>query len=142
MMNDSSWYSPDIDRYVAAAVVFHEGKALVLRRKPDDFMGGIWELPSGKVDAGESIEQALRRELAEETGLVVSATSRFLGTFDYRSQSGRQTRQVNFAVEAPHRAVVLTEHDAAEFIDAAQVDQWPVTEETRNVLRIAFGGDS
>ncbi|MER6769709.1 NUDIX domain-containing protein [Streptomyces bacillaris] len=138
MSDNSTWYSADIDRYVAAAVVINGGKALVLRRKPDDFMGGIWELPSGKMDHAESIEQALSRELKEETGLTLSSPPRLIGTFDYVSKSGRATRQVNFVASVNESSVTLTEHDAAEWIDAALAEDWPVTQETREILRRAF----
>ncbi|MDB1086107.1 NUDIX domain-containing protein [Streptomyces sp. ACA25] len=143
MSNSSEWYAAEIGRYVAAAVVMRHGKALVLRRRADDFLGGIWELPSGRMDSGETIEQALARELREETGLRTQSDPRMIGTFDYRSKSGRRTRQVNFVTTADRSDVELTEHDAAEWIDADQVGDWPLTEETRGILRAAFaaGGE-
>jgi 8-oxo-dGTP diphosphatase len=53
---------------VAAAVIFDpaEQKVLVARRRADDFLGGFWELPGGKVEAFEDPRIALRRELQEE----------------------------------------------------------------------------
>ena len=46
-----------------------EGKVLVARRAGDQHLGGTWEFPGGKVEAGEEPEAAARRELQEETGL-------------------------------------------------------------------------
>ena len=56
---------------VAAALVFRDGRLLVTRRPAGKHLGGLWEFPGGKVDPGESWEQALARELMEEVGLVV-----------------------------------------------------------------------
>ncbi|MGW1199155.1 NUDIX hydrolase [Streptomyces sp. NPDC002536] len=61
----------------------------------------------------------MRREVAEETGLTVAAVADYLGHFDYRSGSGRTTRQHNFAatVISTEQAVELTEHDAYLWAD-------------------------
>lgn len=54
---------------VAAALVSDSDKVLLARRHPDAHQGGLWEFPGGKVEHGESVEQALRRELHEEIGI-------------------------------------------------------------------------
>lgn len=62
-----------ITKHVVGAVIPNaEGKVLLLHRADDDYLGGLWELPSGGVDAGESLTEALHREVAEETGLTVT----------------------------------------------------------------------
>ncbi|MFC8044044.1 NUDIX domain-containing protein [Nocardia sp. NPDC057353] len=77
-----------VQQLVVGAVIDDGGRVLLLRRPGDDFMGGIWELPSGKVEAGETLEQAVVREVEEETGLQVTGVGRHIDSFDYRSGGG------------------------------------------------------
>ena len=53
---------------VVAALIQHEGKFLVCQRKRGTSFAMMWEFPGGKVKPGETLEQALARELDEELG--------------------------------------------------------------------------
>jgi A/G-specific adenine glycosylase len=61
--------------HIAAGVVKKQDKLLITLRKPEGLLGGLWEFPGGKVQAGEDAPSACVRELAEETGLRVGVTS-------------------------------------------------------------------
>ena len=54
---------------VAAAVVWRDGRVLLTRRPPGGPFGLKWEFPGGKLEPGETAEQALVRELREELGV-------------------------------------------------------------------------
>lgn len=56
---------------VAAALTNQVGEILLQRRPDGKQMAGLWEFPGGKVEAGESPENALVRELKEELGIAV-----------------------------------------------------------------------
>lgn len=56
-------------RFVAAALIMRNGEVLICQRRPDQPMALQWEFPGGKIEAGESAEQALARELDEELGI-------------------------------------------------------------------------
>lgn len=125
-----------ISRFVVAAVVIKTQTILLLRRKPTDFMGGIYELPSGQVEPGESLGEALLRELKEETGLELARREQYVGTIDYFSKSGEPTRQFNFlATVQEHSGIRLTEHDDYVWVDKSHLEQLPMSEETRSTVR-------
>lgn len=56
---------------VAVAMVDEDGQILVQRRPAGKMMAGLWEFPGGKIEAGETPEAALVRELDEELGIMV-----------------------------------------------------------------------
>jgi 8-oxo-dGTP diphosphatase len=58
-------------RIVTAAVLVEDGRLLLARRPSGDRLAGMWELPGGKLEAGETPEECLARELLEEMDMVV-----------------------------------------------------------------------
>ncbi len=57
---------------VAAGLICQEGRYLIARRKSGVHLGGLWEFPGGKREAGETLEDCLRRELREELSITVT----------------------------------------------------------------------
>jgi 8-oxo-dGTP diphosphatase len=56
-------------RFVAAGLIVRGGEVLIGQRRADQPMALLWEFPGGKIEAGESAEQALARELNEELSI-------------------------------------------------------------------------
>lgn len=56
---------------VAAGLIHRDGRYLIARRKAGVHLAGYWEFPGGKREAGESLEECLRRELHEELNVRV-----------------------------------------------------------------------
>ena len=84
------------------AVVMRDGKLLLIRRTDD----GLWALPGGITDPGETLAQSARRELLEETGLA-GRVARLLGVFD--SRLWYSEKKIHF-----YHAVFLIEADDPE----------------------------
>ena len=62
---------------VSAALIFHGGKLLIAQRRADAHLGGLWEFPGGKREAGETFEQCIVREIQEELGVTIAVGELF-----------------------------------------------------------------
>ena len=130
-----------VQKLVVGAVIYKDNKFLLLERVLSDFMGGFVEIPSGTVEAGEYLLTALAREVQEETGLIVISVLEYLGSFDYRSSSGKKTRHFNFFVEVEEGEIKLspTEHQAYYWValsDAA-FTTLNISDATKEILKTA-----
>ncbi len=74
---------------VAAAMVDEDGRVLLQRRPAGGDMAGLWEFPGGKLEAGESPEAALSRELEEELAVTVASADLAPACFASAPLNGR-----------------------------------------------------
>lgn len=56
---------------VCGALIEHQGKFLIAKRKSNDSFGGLWEFPGGGIEPGEEKEECLEREIKEELGVDI-----------------------------------------------------------------------
>lgn len=69
---------------VAGVLLAGDGRVLLSQRPPGSHLAGSWEFPGGKLEPGESAFEALRRELLEELGIVVTQQASPLLTVPWR----------------------------------------------------------
>ena len=67
--------NPTLLMVVAVALIAPDGKVCMQQRPLGKAHGGLWEFPGGKIEAGESPEAALAREIEEELGVVIDAAA-------------------------------------------------------------------
>ena len=116
-----------------AALIRRGDRLLFVRRPPGGDLGRCWELPGGKVDAGEAPRQALRRELQEELGVVASVGNE-VGETDF-THHGRRFRLIGYAVEINVEEVVLHEHDDLAFCTVEEALEMNLAPSDGSLLR-------
>lgn len=127
-----------VDRLVAGAVVHSGAGVLVLRRSPsDDFLPEIEELPSGGCGPGETLGDALSRELQEEIGWCgpVQPEAGFVHHFDYIAKSGDLARQYTFSVPLGDHVVRLSsEHTSWRWLGPEEINTSEMTPESKRTV--------
>lgn len=96
---------------VVGIILVENGHVLLLERRPDDFAPNLWEVPGGHIDPGETIPEAARRELLEETDLVLLDPIAHVGGYDYPGEFGL-TRQWNVTGAFSGSKIIHPEHVA------------------------------
>lgn len=106
---------------VVAAIIYKDGAYFATQRGYGEFEG-MWEFPGGKIEPGESSEDALKREIQEELGIDITI-DKFLCTTEYDYPSFHLTMHCYIcSIEAGE--IVLREHKSA---------RWLTTETLNNV---------
>ncbi|WP_410630924.1 NUDIX hydrolase [Amycolatopsis sp. cmx-4-83] len=105
---------------------------LIHARDPDDPGHHWWELPGGGQDPGEKLEDTARREIAEETGLVLDAIGRKLWTresrFTYRGRQHHRLDHVYLARTDDTAPQVALRHSANERVGLIDRRWWSIDE--------------
>ena len=110
----------------AAALVDTDGRVLLCQRPEGKALAGLWEFPGGKVEAGETPEACLIRELAEELGIVV--TKSCLAPFVFASHEYEDFHLLMplFLIRRWEGIIVAREHKALAWVKPNDMDAFPM----------------
>ena len=104
---------------VVAAIIIHEGKIFATQRGYGEFKDG-WEFPGGKIEPGETPQEALAREIKEELDTEIEVKD-FLETVEYDYPEFHLSMDCFFCrIKAGD--LVLKEHEAAKWLTADALD--------------------
>lgn len=95
-------------------------------------LGGLWEFPGGKVEEGESLEAALKREIKEECGVIPSIKKR-IGAVEHAYSHFSITFHGYHCIENGEK---INEVDHSAWITPDQIDQFPFPKANHKLFKI------
>lgn len=112
----------------AAALVRSDGRLLLAQRPKGKAMAGLWEFPGGKVEAGESPQGALARELKEELGVAVAETDMQAFSFASHAYEKFHLLMPVFLIRRWEGEAEAREGQQLAWVSAAEIRSYPAPE--------------
>lgn len=122
-------------KVVAAVISNSEGRMLITRRAPDKIFPGEWEFPGGKVEEGESAEDALLREIQEELGVAVSIGDRML-EWEHEYKDRWKVCLSAYSCAWNGGTLALAAHDAYDWVLSEDFDNYKFVDGERELLAV------
>ena len=104
---------------VIAAVLIREGRLLIAQRPASDALAGKWELPGGKLEPGETPEECLTREIAEELDIYVTVDG-FCCSSDHQYVD-RSIELIAYFVTFTRGDIQLKVHDQFAWVTSSEI---------------------
>lgn len=133
-----------LQRKIVAGAILNNNKVLIVQRSSDEGLyPNMWELPSGKREELEDTNQAVLREVKEETGLDVKI-EKILSVFDYQIETETEIRdatQISYLVKivGEDDVKLSPEHQNFAWIGFDDIENYDITKETKKVIVEALG---
>jgi A/G-specific adenine glycosylase len=116
--------NPIPHKFIGVAVIWDsQGQILIDRRKQEGLLGGLWEFPGGKIEAGESVEDCIRREIQEELGINIEVGDRLI-TIDHTYSHFRVSLHVHYCKHLSGDPQPL-ECDEVRWVRPEELEQYP-----------------
>ncbi|MBI2663237.1 NUDIX domain-containing protein [Candidatus Woesearchaeota archaeon] len=128
---------------VLTAIVLHPDntRILIVKRKEDEEIhGGKWMLPGGKLEEDESLFDALKREILEETGIEIENEKEYINDYIFERPTGELTLGMTFLIRAINDDVKLNmkEYDDFAWIATEELDEYDYLEYIKPEIDKAF----
>ena len=108
---------------VTAGVIYHDNKILIAQRRKDKSLGGFWEFPGGKIEAGETCEQTLAREIKEEFNIDIQV-GKYLFEHTYSYENFDLKMYVYEANWDGKGTIKICDHEQYAFVSVSEMDAY------------------
>ena len=105
---------------VTCAIILFEGKVLATQRSESMNLPGLWELPGGKVESGESPEDCLHREIKEELNIEIDLLEKW-DSSEHSYQRGKTIQLIPFLASYKAGELILSEHSAFRWLGLSEL---------------------
>ena len=123
--------------HVTAALIERDGKMLIAQRRRGEYLELKWELPGGKVEDGETPEECLRREMAEEFMVNVEVGD-FMGSIIH-SYSDLTVCLMAYRVELLSEVSVMNNHEKVLWVNVSELGSYDLAPADRVLLNQLYG---
>jgi A/G-specific adenine glycosylase len=114
-----------IPHYLVVGAILHDGDRVLIQHRPSKgLLGGLWEFPGGKIEAGETPEEALVREIREELGVTIQVGQR-LGQYKHAYTHFKVTLTAFHAVNITGKPEALAATELA-WVTPNQLNDYPM----------------
>ena len=107
---------------VAAIIRDENNKIFIVQRNLKKAQGGLWEFPGGKIEQGETEEEALVREIKEEMNMDIEVISKF--DEHIHEYPEKQIKLIAFNCKKTSESYELLEHEADAWISEEEFDEY------------------
>ena len=119
---------------VVAAVIKKDNLYLITQRNRNKHMGLKWEFPGGKVEANETLKEALTREIYEELNININV-------YEKLAEESYKDSEINivlhyFLCSIKDGVINLNEHEAMEWVDKTDFDKYDFVEGDGNITSL------
>ncbi len=114
-------------KIVATAILTHKDKILIAQRPEGKPLAGFWEFPGGKIEDGETTEQALQRELFEELNIKTNIGS-FLMDSHYKYEHGEFLLRVHYVTISDIENLKPNHHQDYKWVKASEIGNFTFPE--------------
>ena len=127
-------------KIIGVAVIWNDQQQILIdRRRQEDTMGGLWEFPGGKIELEETIQECIRREIAEELGVEIEVKEHLI-TIEHIYTHLRVTLTV-------HHCQLLAgipqplESDEIRWVSLDELDNYVFPEGNRQIIAALKSGE-